>query len=114
RAARWLAAVPGERALVVLSDLDLDVVGQDDAPALYLEGLASDADRETINRHARDLWREKTLPRLKALGVKLVLVKLAVPEDARLVSLEEDLAALPGVTTLDGALAAEELSTKLA
>ncbi len=113
RAARALAAAGGARALVIVSDLELDVVGTDDAPAVFLKGLPEDADRETINRHARDLWREKTLPRLRALNVKPVVVKLSVAEESRLVSLLEDLSDLPGVVLLDGALDAEALAAKL-
>src|SRR5262249_22102283 len=41
RAASWLAAVPGERRLVIVSDLELDVVGEEDARSAYLEGVAA-------------------------------------------------------------------------
>lgn len=115
RAIHWLAAVPGHHVLVLVSDLELDVIGDDDAPAAYVEGLPDDADRETVNRRAREVFRTTTLPRLRELGVKLVLVRLAQPEEARLVSLGEDLAALPGATILDpGELSADELFTRLA
>ncbi|HZU99445.1 MAG TPA: hypothetical protein VFF73_22240, partial [Planctomycetota bacterium] len=109
----WLAAIRGERRLVIVSDLELDVVGDDDAPEPYLRGLPADADRETVNRHARDLLRDQTLARLRELDVKPIVVKLALPEDARLVSVEEDLAALPGARVLDGSLAADDLSRSL-
>jgi hypothetical protein len=112
RAEHWLAAVPGEKTIVVVSDLELDVVGPDDAAEVYLSGLPQDADRETINRHAHEVFTQTTLPRLKQLGVKPVIVKLALPPDAKQVSLEEDLAGLPGATILDGA-AAQDLEGKL-
>src|SRR5262249_27103787 len=86
-AAHWLAAVPGERALVLVSDLELDVVGPDDAPAAWLEGLPADADREQVNAHARDVFRERTLPRLRELGARVVIVRLPLPPEAQRVSL---------------------------
>jgi hypothetical protein len=115
RAVHWLAAVPGDHVLVLVSDLELDVVGEDDAPAAYLEGLPADADRETVNRRAREVFRTTTLPRLKELSVRVVLVRLPLPQEARLVSLADDLAALPGATVLEaGELPADELLARLA
>jgi hypothetical protein len=109
-AASWLASLPGERALVLVSDLELDVVGPDDAPASFLDGLSGDADREQVNEHARELFRARVIPKLRELGARVVIVRLPLPEEARRVSLLEDLESLPGAVVVDAGGAPDSLA----